>query len=62
MFLTKRSLTPSPCGQDSLQVRQAYFRQRRSRHFGEWRLTTFAVSLGAIVSWLFIAGFTGLGH
>jgi hypothetical protein len=55
-------MTPPPSGQDSLQVRRAYFRERRSRHFGEWRLTTALVGFGAIVSWLFIAGFTGLGH
>jgi hypothetical protein len=52
----------APSGQDSLQVRQAYFQERRSTHIGDLRLTPFWVILGAIVSWMFIAGFTGFVH
>jgi hypothetical protein len=51
-----------PSGLDSLQVREAYFRERRSCHFGDWALSAGWVTLGAIVSWLFIAGFSGLLH
>jgi hypothetical protein len=54
-------MTP-PSGLDSLQVRRAYFRKRRSRHFGGWSMTTAAVSFGVLISWLVIAGITGLGH
>jgi hypothetical protein len=54
-------MTP-PSGLDSLQVRRAYFRKRHSRHFGGWGLTTSVVSFGVLIGWLFIAGFTGLGH
>jgi hypothetical protein len=62
MILMKRRMTSPPSGDDSLQVRRAYFRGHRSRPFGVWSLTTFSVTLGAVVSWLFIAGFAGLGH
>ena len=51
-----------PSGNDSLSVRRAYFRDRRSRHFGDRGMIAIWVILGTVVSWLFIAGFTGLGH
>jgi hypothetical protein len=54
-------MTP-PSGDDSLQVRRAYFRARRSRHFGSWGFTAVWVSLGALVSWVVVAGVTGLVH
>ena len=51
-----------PSGEDSLVVREAYLRGQRSQRFtGRW-ITALWVLLGAIVGWLFIAGFTGLGH
>lgn len=52
----------APSGLDSVQVRRAYFRKRHSRHFGGWSLATAAVSFGFLISWLLVAGFTGLGH
>lgn len=51
-----------PSGQDSLPVRQAYLRQRYQRRLGDRGWTVFWVSLGAVVVWLFIAAFAGLGH
>lgn len=51
-----------PSGQDSLELREAYFRQRRSRRLSDRGLTVLWVSIAAIVAWLFIAGFAGLGH
>jgi hypothetical protein len=51
-----------PTGNDSLQVRLAYFRKRRARHFGGWGRTTLWAGFGAIVSWIFITGFNALGH
>jgi hypothetical protein len=55
-------MSAPPSGQDTLQVRQAYFRKRRTRHFGEWGFTAVGVSLATIVSWLFIVGLAGFGH
>jgi hypothetical protein len=49
-----------PTGQDSLHRRKAYFRKRRSRIFGDSRLTAVWVTLGAMVSLLLVAGFTVL--
>lgn len=52
-----------PTGQDSLAARERYLRQqRRSRRLGDRGLAAVWVTLGALVSWLFIAGFAGLGH
>jgi hypothetical protein len=51
-----------PSGRDSLQIREAYFRARRARHLMDRGMTAVWVLVGAVVSWLFIAGFTGLGH
>ena len=51
-----------PSGLDSVQVREAYLRACRSRGFGDWARTAVWVTLGAILSWLFIAGFSGLLH
>jgi hypothetical protein len=55
-------MTVPTSGQDSLQVRRAYFREHRSRHVGDWGLSAVWVFLGAIVSWVFVAGFTGPAH
>jgi hypothetical protein len=54
-------MTPAS-GQDSLQVRQAYFRHRRSRFAGAWAFTAVWVGLGTVISWFFLVGLTGLGH
>ena len=61
MTLTRRATT-APSGQDSLEVRQAYLQERRSTHIGDLRLPPVWVILGAIVSWMFFAGLTGLIH
>jgi len=61
MTLTRRP-TAAPSGKDSLQVRQAYLQERRSTHLGDLRFTPVWVILGAIVSWMFVAGLTGLLH
>jgi hypothetical protein len=52
-----------PSGEDSLTVREAYFRERRAaRNLADRWVTALWVVAGAVVGWLFIAGFTGLGH
>ena len=54
------SATGPPNGSDSLAVRQRYLRQRRRLSDRGW--ITLWVTVGALVGWLFIAGFAGLGH
>ena len=50
-----------PSGQDSLSVREAYLRHRHHQRFDRgWAF--FWVAAGALVAWLFIAAFAGLGH
>ena len=61
MTLPRRP-TMAPSGRDSLQVRLAYLQERRSTHISDLRLTPVWVILGAIVSWMFFAGLTGLVH
>ena len=51
-----------PSGRDSLELRRAYFRKRRSRRLGYHRLTRVWVIVGAVFFCLFLAGFTGLVH
>ena len=51
-----------PNGEDSLVVREAYLHDRRARRLTDRGITALWVLLGAVVGWLFIAGFTGLGH
>jgi hypothetical protein len=55
------AMTPAS-GQASLQVRQAYFRHRRSRFAGGWGVIAVWVGLGTLISWFFLVGLTGLGH
>jgi hypothetical protein len=49
-----------PTGASDLAVRRRYLRQRRRLATRAW--ATFWVSLAAVMGWLFIAGFAGLGH
>jgi hypothetical protein len=49
-----------PNGTDALAVRRRYLRQRRRITGRVW--TTMWVSVAAVVAWLFIVGFTGIGH
>jgi hypothetical protein len=47
-----------PSGEDSLQARQTYLRQRRSLNAGSWYRTAAWVIVGATVCWLGIAVFS----
>jgi hypothetical protein len=48
----------TPSGNDTLEVRQAYLRRRRSRQAGAWHRTAVSVLLAAAAGCLCIAGFT----
>lgn len=50
----------APTGFDELALRRRYLRQRRRLATRAW--ATFWVTAAAVLGWLFIAGFTGLGH
>jgi hypothetical protein len=54
----------APSGLDDLAVRERWLRQRRARDFAGRRsgLIALWVVVAAIVAWLFIAGFAGMGH
>ncbi|MGA3183794.1 MAG: hypothetical protein ABSE52_04270 [Candidatus Dormibacteria bacterium] len=54
----------APSGLDDLAVRERWLRQRRARDFAGRRsgLIALWVVVAAIVVWLFIAGFAGMGH
>jgi hypothetical protein len=60
----RASTAPSaPSGDDPLRVRERYLRRRRlRRRLSERGLTALWVTVGALVSWLFIVGFTTLNH
>ncbi len=58
---TKRNGVKPPSGADALVVRQRYFRQQR-RRFSDRGWIPLWVTLGALVGWLFIATFAGIGH
>jgi len=49
-----------PIGSADLDVRRRYLRQRR--RLDSRTLTTVWVVAAALMGWLFIVGFTGLGH
>jgi hypothetical protein len=49
----------APTGEDTLAVRERYLRRRRAGNRG-W--ITVWVTIGALLGWLFIAGFSLLGH
>lgn len=52
-----------PSGGDSLRVRERYLRRRsQRRRLSDRRLAALWVMVGALLSWLFVVGFTGLGH
>ena len=57
--LLERRTIVVPTGTDTLAVRERYFRRRRGAHRG-W--IPLWVTLGALLGWLFIAGFSLLGH
>jgi len=58
---TRRNAPKVPSGADTLVVRQRYLRQRR-RTFSDRGWIPLWVTLGALIGWLFIATFAGLGH
>jgi hypothetical protein len=51
-------MSSAPSGNDTLKVRQAYLRRRRSRQAGTWHRTAVSVVLAAAAGCLCIAGFT----
>ena len=61
---TPRPTAPAPSGLDDLAVRERWLRQRRARDFAARRsgLIALWVAIAAVVCWLFVAGFAGLGH
>ncbi|MFN2582868.1 MAG: hypothetical protein ABR498_09035 [Candidatus Dormibacteria bacterium] len=56
----RRRTAGLPTGSDELAVRRRYLRQRRRLDARGW--TTLWVTVAALMGWLFIAGFAGLGH
>ena len=52
--------TSAPSGLDSLAVRERYLRRRRRLDDRGW--ITVWVTVFAIMGWLFVAAFFGLGH
>jgi hypothetical protein len=53
----------APSGQASLRVRERYLRRRSARRrLGERGVTFLWVGVGAVLSWLFVVGFSTLGH
>jgi hypothetical protein len=57
----RRTAAKAPNGSDALVVRQRYLRQQRRRTFDRGWIPLW-VTLGALIGWLFIASFAGLGH
>lgn len=57
-------VTPAPSGLDDLAIRERWLKQRRGQGFAERRSGLIAVwvAVAALLSWLFVAGFAGLGH
>jgi hypothetical protein len=53
-----------PSGLDDLAVRERWLKRRRARDFAARRsgLIALWVAIAAVVFWLFVAGFAGLGH
>jgi hypothetical protein len=47
----------TPSGNDTLEVRRAYLRRRRSRQPGAWHRTAVSVVLGATACCVCMAGF-----
>ncbi len=61
--LRKSSTSQSLSGDASLRVRQRYLRRRSARRrLGDRGFTVMWVAVGALVSWLFVVGFSSLGH
>lgn len=56
------TMTAGPSGADDLAVRERWLKQRRGSGVASRGLIAVWVAAGALVSWLFVAGFAGLGH
>jgi hypothetical protein len=57
------AVTAIPSGGDPLHIRERYLRRRsQRRRFGDRGITALWLGIGAVVSWLFVVGFTTLGH
>jgi hypothetical protein len=58
-----RAASPIPSGDDSLRVRERYLRRRSQRRsLGDRGVIAIWVAVVALVSWLFVVGFTILGR
>lgn len=51
----------APSGSDELAVRERWLRSRRSKVLDRGLIALW-VTGAAVVGWLFVAGFAGLGH
>lgn len=66
-FLTSApDIVPSrssiPTGSASLAARQAYLRRRSRRRIPGRGITAIWLTVGALLSWLFVVGFSSLTH
>ena len=52
----------APSGLDDLAVRERWLKQRRNSGMGSRGLIALWLAAGALVCWLFVAAFAGLGH
>jgi hypothetical protein len=61
---TPRASAAAPSGLDDLAVRERWLKRRRSQDFAARRsgLIALWVAVATVLSWLFVAGFAGLGH
>jgi hypothetical protein len=58
-----RTLPATPSGDDALRVRERYLRRRsQRRRLGDRGVTAAWLTIGAVMSWLFVVGFTTFGH
>jgi hypothetical protein len=58
-----RSTPVIPSGDAPLRVRKRYLRRRsQRRRLGDRGMAAIWVAVGALVSWVFVVGFTTLGH
>ena len=52
----------APSGLDDLAVRERWLKQRRGSGVSSRGLIAVWLAAGALVCWLFVAAFAGLGH
>lgn len=51
-----------PTGSASLAAREAYLRRRNRRRIPGRGITAIWLTVGALLSWLFVVGFSSLTH